>query len=187
MLLSDYARANLLCNISFNSKTSRPGEFAYRGDLVLEEGEIADDQGRRLPPVTVIRQAIVLANASKITLLIGGLHELALLDQVMERYAKDFDEKIHLMFFAENIGKPIQTESHGYKIVLLPIADTAIWSEAISELRLEKDDFKGQSPEDKLITLQNSLFDYHPKYPVVTYPEALDATVEIKGERRGAV
>lgn len=187
MLLSDYAQAGLLCNVSFNGKTSRPGEYAYRGDLVLEEGEIADDQGRRLPPVTVVRQAIVLATDSKIKFLIGGLHELALLDDVMARYAKDFEEKIPLLFFAENIGKPIQTELQGHKIVLLPIEDTAVWSETIDELRLEKDDFKGQSPEDKLITLQSALFDYKPKYPLVTYAEALASTVVIKGERRGAV
>ena len=187
MLLSTYEQANLLCNLSFNGKTSRANEFACRADLVLEEGEIADDQGRRLPPVSVIRQAIVLANDSKITLLIGGLHELALLDLVLERYTKDFADGVKLMFFVENIGKPIQLALDGLTIILLPIADTAVWSETLDELRLEKDDFKGQSPEDKLITILDAMGDYKPKYPVVTYADAQASIVEIKGERRGAV
>ncbi len=187
MLLSNYAQSNLLCNLSFNGKTSRSNEFACRADLVLEEGDIADAQGRRMPPVSVIRQAIVLANDSKLTLLIGGLHELALLDLAMQRYAKDFDPKIHLMFWIENIGKPMIVELQGFKVVLLPIGDTAVWSETIEELHLEKDDFKGQSPEDKLITLLNALSDYRPKYPLVSYADAQAAIVEIKGERRGAI
>ena len=187
MLLTDYEKANLLCNLSFNNKTSRANEFACRADLVLEEGEIADALGRRKPPVSVIRQAIVLASDSKITMLIGGLHELSLLEKVMERYAKDFDAKAQLLFFAENIAKPMQVEIQGCKPIVLPIGETAVWSETIEELRLEKDDFKGQSPEDKLVTLQGALSDYNPKYPLVSYADALTQTVEIKGERRGPV
>ena len=187
MLLSDYAQANLLCNISFNSKTSRPGEFAYRGDMVLEEGEIADDQGRRLPPVTVIRQAIVLANESKITLFVGGVADIALLTLAMERYAKDFDSGIQPIFFVENIGKPIKTKLQQFDAVLLPISDTAVWSEVIEELHLEKDDFKGQSAEDKLITLNGAILDYHPKYESVDFATALTRTVQVKHQGRGAV
>ncbi|MFT3931153.1 MAG: hypothetical protein QM709_12745 [Spongiibacteraceae bacterium] len=187
MLLSNYTQANLLCNLSFNTKTSRVNEFACRADLVLEEGEIADAQGRRKPPISVIRQAIVLANDSKLTLLIGGLHDLALLNLAMERYAKDFATDIDLLFFVENIAAGMQIELQGFKVTVLPIGETAVWSETLDELRLEKDDFKGQSPEDKLITLKNAMHDYKPKYPLVAYTDALTKTVEIKGERRGAV
>lgn len=187
MLLSDYAQANLLCNMSFNSKTSRPGEFAYRGDMVLEEGEIADDKGRRLPPVTVIRQAIVLANESKITMLVGGVADIALLPLAMERYAKDFDAGIQLIFFVENIGKPLQTKLEQFNVVLLPISETAVWSEIIEELHLEKDDFKGQSAEDKLITLKGAMLDYHPKYESVDSATALTRTIEVKHQARGPV
>lgn len=186
-LLSNYTQANLLCNLSFNTKTSRVNEFACRADLVLEEGEIADAQGRRKPPISVIRQAIVLANDSKLTLLIGGLHDLALLNLAMERYAKDFATDINLLFFVENIAAGMQIELQGFKVTVLPIGETAVWSETLDELRLEKDDFKGQSPEDKLITLKNAMLDYKPKYPLVSYTDALTKTVEIKGERRGAV
>lgn len=187
-LLSNYKDAGLLCNVSIHGKTSRAGEFAYRGDLVLEEGEIADAQGRRMPPVSVVRQGIVLANETKITLLVGGLHELASLDRVFERYSKDFDAGIHLVFFVENIGKPMLTELQGFKLVLLPIADTAVWNETIEELRLEKDDFKGQSAEDKVITLQKAFAtDYKPKYEAVTWQDALGMTIEVKREGRGPV
>lgn len=187
MLLNSYAQANLLCNVSFNSKTSRPGEYAYRGDMVLEEGEIADDQGRRLPPITVIRQAIVLANDSKITLLIGAVTDIALLSLALERYAKDFDPSIQLIFYVENIGKPLKVALQQFNAVLLPISDTAVWSEAIEELHLEKGDFKGQSAEDKLITLKGAMTDYHPKYESVDFATALTRTVEVKHQVRGPV
>ena len=187
-LLSSYKDAGLLCNVSIHGKTSRAGEFAYRGDLVLEEGEIADAQGRRMPPISVVRQGIVLANETKLTLLVGGLHELAQLDKVFERYSKDFDAGIHLVFFVENIGKPMLSELQGFKLVLLPIADTAVWNETIEELRLEKDDFKGQSAEDKVITLQKAFAtDYKPKYETVTWQDALGMTIEVKREGRGPV
>lgn len=187
MLLSNYAQAGLLCNVSFNSKTSRPGEYAYRGDMVLEEGDIADDQGRRMPPISVIRQAIVLANDSKITMLIGAVTDIAVLTLALDRYAKDFDQNIQLVFFVENIGKPLKTTLQQCKAVLLPISDTAVWSEAIEELHLEKGDFKGQSAEDKLITLKGAMTDYNPKYESVDFATALTRTVEVRHQARGPV
>lgn len=187
MLLANYSSSNLLCNISFNSKTSRANEYAYRGDLVLEEGEIADAQGRRKPPISVIRQAIVLASDSKIKALIGAVNDLALLDLAMERYAQDFDDNIKLVFFVENIGRPLKTKLQKYPAVLLPIVDTAVWSEIIEEVHLEKDDFKGQSAEDKLVTLKGALDDYNPKYETVDFATAKTRTVQIKHAGRGAV
>ena len=67
MLLKKYEELCLLCNLSVNGATTQPGVYAYRGDLVLEEGEIADDQGRRLPPTAVIKQATVLVKDDKIS------------------------------------------------------------------------------------------------------------------------
>lgn len=187
MLLSDYAAANLLCNVSFNGKTSRINEFAYRGDLVLEEGEIADTLGRRLPPVSVIRQAIVLATDSKISMLIGAVADITLIPAALDRYAKDFDAGINLVFYVENIGKPLKTTLQQFPAVLLPITDTAVWSEIIEEVHLEKGDFKGQSAEDKLITLKGAMSDYNPKYESVSFETALTRTIEVKHEGRGAV
>lgn len=188
MLLDTYKQANLLSNISVQGATSRAGECAYRGDLVLVEGEIADTQGRRKPPVSVIRQAIALAAGDKLSLLVGALHELSLLDLVFERYEKDFGAEIKLLFFIENIGKPLRTEMHGRPTVLLPIEDTAVWNETVDELRLEKEDFKGQSSEDKVVTLLNAFNkDYTPKYEQMTWQDALGMTIAVKREGRGAV
>ncbi|MCF0017218.1 hypothetical protein LZ639_17975 [Pseudomonas stutzeri] len=49
MLLKTYETQNLLCNVSVNGATTTPDTYAFRGDLVLEEGEIADASGRRPP------------------------------------------------------------------------------------------------------------------------------------------
>jgi hypothetical protein len=38
------------------------------------------------------------------------------------------------MLQVENIGKPMQTVYQGFRLVLLPIEDTAVWNEMVEEL-----------------------------------------------------
>ena len=71
MLLKTYEEKNLLCNMSVNGATSQTDTYGYRGDLVLAEGEIADDAGRRLPPTAVVKQATVLVKGDKISMISG--------------------------------------------------------------------------------------------------------------------
>ena len=46
----------------FQGSRQRGGWVAYRGELVLQEGEVADAQGRRKPPTEVLKQAAVLGD-----------------------------------------------------------------------------------------------------------------------------
>ena len=56
------------------------------------------------------------------------------------------------------------------------------------ELGLEKNDFKGQSPADKIVTAWKELKMYKPRYAkVATWDEALTLTADIKREGRGPV
>ncbi|WP_054774324.1 hypothetical protein [Methylogaea oryzae] len=50
MLLNRYEHDQLLFNANLKGATTQAGLEAYRGDLVLEEGEIADALGRRKRP-----------------------------------------------------------------------------------------------------------------------------------------
>jgi len=52
-LLKKYEQQSLLCNVSICAATTQAGVDAFRGDLVLEEGDIADASGRRMPPRSV--------------------------------------------------------------------------------------------------------------------------------------
>ena len=74
--------------------------------------------------------------------------------------------------------------------VLRPMieGDGTVWNDLNETLGLEKTDFKGQSAADKVITVYESVKgDYTPKYPEVSWEEALGQVIEVKKELRGAV
>jgi len=189
-LLNRYDEQALLTNANVKGKTTEPNLDAYRGDLVLEEGEIADALGRRMPPVSFIKQAAVLAGEDKITFISGFLEKLEYLVLFYEKYGADVAEDLAAVFYVENIPNPIQVKFHGVHHVLLPMieGEGTVWNDLNEELALEKTDFKGQSAQDKVITVYKTVkTDYHPKYPEVSWEEALAQVVEVKKELRGAV
>jgi hypothetical protein len=145
-LLKTYEQQALLCNISISAPTTKPGLDAFRGDLVLEEGDIADASGRRMPPRSVVKQAILLIDHDKISFLAGTLIDLALLPLFAERYRKDVAGAIRVVFYVENLGQALITECDGITYILIPHTDGgAVWNTLMEDLRLDKDDFKGQS------------------------------------------
>jgi len=190
MLLNRYDERALLTNANIKEKTTTPNLDAYRGDLVLEEGEIADALGRRKPPLSVVKQAAILAGEDKITFISGFLEKLELLPLFYQKYAEDLADDLAAVFYVENIPKPIQVTYHGVHHVLLPMieGEGTVWNELNEELALQKTDFKGQSAADKVITVFEAVkTDYHPKYPEVSWEEALGSIVTVKKELRGAV
>jgi hypothetical protein len=189
-LLNRYDELGLLTNANVKGKTSESGWDAYRGDLVLIEGEIADALGRRMPPLTFIKQAALLATEEKLIFISGFIEKLDYLNLFYEKYSADLAEDLVAAFYVENIAKPIQVKLNGVHHVLLPMieGDGTVWNDLNEELALEKTDFKGQSAQDKVITVYKTVkTDYHPKYPEVSWDEALAQTIEVKKELRGAV
>jgi hypothetical protein len=190
MLLNRYDEQSLLTNTNVKEKTTTPNLDAYRGDLVLEEGEIADSLGRRLPPLSFIKQVALLANEEKLIFISGFLEKLEYLPLFYDKYGADVAEDLAAVFYVENIPKPIKTNYHGIKHVLLPMieGDGTVWNELNEELALEKTDFKGQSAADKVITVYQTVkTDYTPKYPEISFEEATAQIIEVKKELRGAV
>ncbi|SMF28078.1 hypothetical protein SAMN02745866_01795 [Alteromonadaceae bacterium Bs31] len=186
MPLANYAENKLLCNVSVNGATSTSGIFAFRGDMIIIEGEVADAQGRRHPPKAVLKQAVVLATGEKLTNLAGAVDDIGYLPGFVEKYGSDFAEDIRLVFYVSNIGRPLYTEIKGFSCILIP-QDGAVWTMLMDDLRLEKSDFKGQSAEDKVITMFEDLSGFKPKYETFGYNEALSFTVQSKKEARGPV
>ena len=76
MLLNRYDESALLTNVNVKEKTTTPNLDAYRGDLVLEEGEIADSLGRRMPPLSFIKQVAMLTGEDKILFVSGFIEKL---------------------------------------------------------------------------------------------------------------
>lgn len=188
MLLKTYESNNLLCNLSFNGATSQANTCAFRGDLVLEEGDIADDSGRRMPPKSVLKQAVLLAKDDKLVMAAGILVELNLLPLFIEHYQADLASDACVMFYVENLGKALQVTLNGVSTLLLPHPDGgASWNTLMDDLRLDKDDFKGQSAEDKVITVYQAMLDYRPKFDSLSYEQALELTVASRRAARGPV
>jgi len=188
MLLDKYKDEGLLFNTKFLDPASDAGTIAYRGELVLVEGEIADDQGRRKPPVSIMRHAVLLEKDGKIAMTVGCLDDLAQLETYCEKYSADFADGMSSLIYVVNITGPMQVELSGVNFILVPLADGIAWNEMTEELGLEKSDFKGQTPADKIVTAYDELKTYKPKYPTVaSFEEAMGMTADIKREARGPV
>ncbi|MDZ4201395.1 MAG: hypothetical protein U1C96_04515 [Gallionella sp.] len=185
MLFDSYEQKGLLFNMNF--KESEGKYASYRGDLVLELGEVGDALGHRKPPVSTIKNTVVLAEDDKIKLYVGSLDDLALLPKVLDYYKADFAADVQLILFVVNIAKPLVIEIDGYAISTISMQEGLIWNELIDIAALDKGDFKGQSPTGKIATVYKALSDYKPKGDKVSFDEALTRVVELTRAGRGPV
>lgn len=187
MLLDTYEQQQQLYNVNFKEATSRPGMVAYRGDLVLVDGEVADAQGRRKPPLVTMKAAVVLAEGDTLKLVAGSLDEMADIEAFLAKYQPAFTADTRVLLYVVNIAKPMVAVSEGIRLVLIPMTDGLVWNELVDEMKLEKGDFKGQSSGDKVVTVYEAFKDYQPKYEVVPLAEAMTRTIAAKREARGPV
>jgi hypothetical protein len=185
-LLESYKSNGLLFNSNFLEATSQAGVDAYRGELVLIKGEIADALGHSKPPVEIMRGVALLAT-DKLKMVVGAIDRVDLLPIFLDKYQSDFDSEIKIVLFVVNIDSAMQLEVEGADITLIPLVQGVPWNEMLDELGLEKSDFKGQSAADKVATLNDELKSYKPKYPLVALNEALAATVDVVREGWGAI
>lgn len=185
MLLDRYQENVWLFNA--NMRGIADGLEVYRGDLVLKEGEIADAQGRRKPPLVAIKEAVLVAKDDKLRFVSGFVDQLTDLELVQDLYAADLADDVIMLFFVANLGDPLKSPVAGHLATLIPLQRGIVWNELIDELRLEKGDFKGQSAEEKIATLYHAFSDYKPKYPEVSWDDTLNRVVDEKREVWGAV
>ena len=186
MLLDTFETQGLFYNSNFK-ETAGPGVQAYRGDLVLIEGEVADALGRRKPPVATMVGTVLLADETQLKFLSGSLDEIAHLPVLVERYGAHLSPGMSALIYVVNIDKPMVVELAGVRFILLPLADGLAWNELMDELRLEKSDFKGQSSGQKVHTVYQAGKDYQPKYPETSLEQAMAAANGAKRAIHGAV
>ncbi|MCE1182160.1 MAG: hypothetical protein LWW81_07625 [Rhodocyclales bacterium] len=185
MLLDRYE--HLFFNSNFKEAASEAGWVAYRGELITKEGEIGDAQGRRKPPVELLKQAAALACGDDLKLLTGSLDELQYMTALLEQYGADIKPDTLMVFFTVNIDKGFISPINGAKAVFIPLVQGMAWNELIDVVALEKSDFKGQSSADKVMTVYNALKTQKFKYPEVALEEAMKTTNNAKREVHGAV
>lgn len=185
-ILENYNQSGLLFNTNFLSPSSQSDTFAYRGELVLVAGEVADAKGHVKPPIEVMRGVAILGD-DKLHMVVGAIDQLESINTFIEKYQSDFSAHMLSVIYVVNIPNPIQVQIAGLNFVLIPLTQGVPWNEVIDELALEKSDFKGQSSADKLVTLFNELKSYKPKYPSISLEQALEETTDTVREAWGAV
>lgn len=185
MLLDSYE--HLFFNANFKEAASEAGWAAYRGELIIKEGEIGDAQGRRKPPVELLKQAAALACGDELKLLTGSLDELQFMPSLMDKYGPAINAGTLVVLFTVNIDKPFISPINGASFVFIPLVQGMAWNELIDLVALEKSDFKGQSAADKVVTVYNALKSHKFKYPEVALEEAMKTTNNAKRETHGAV
>ncbi len=185
MLFDRYEEEGVFFNINFKAETST-GLTAYRGELVLIDGEVADASGRRKPPTSVLRDAILLAEGDKLKMLVGGLDAVSDLTSLTERYGADLAEDTSIFLLAPNAHAEAKIEVAAASGYLLPW-EAMVWAQLTEELRLEKSDFKGLSAADKVDTVYQELKGYSPSFPFIPMEEVLANATSAKKETHGAI
>lgn len=185
MTIESYAEQDQLWNISV--KEAVGDDYAYRGELILIPGEVGDAHGHRKPPISLMRQTIIYEQGGKFVLLAGALDDLAEINNLLARYKDVFAPEMGAMLFVVNITERMLVKIDGMTFELIPMVEGTSWNEMMDMFALDKSDFKGQKPGQKVATLYDGYKDHTPKGTEVSLDEALTRTADIKREMRGAV
>ncbi len=191
MLLADYQAKGLLTVTLVNGETSTKGVYAYRGDLVLKEGEKCESSSNpndRKPPEALLVHSAFIVENDKIVFLNGLLPKLELLPMFVEKYGPDLAEGCIALLYIENIAKAMQVELGAVVYKLLPFKDGLVWNEFLEELYIEKHELKNQSAEDKVSVAYAAAKSYKAKGELVSYEQAEANTfVVVKDASVGAI
>ena len=178
---------SLFFNANFKDAASEAGLVAYRGELILGEGEVADSQGRRKPPTDVLKQAILLGADDGLKLISGSLDELQQFPLVLEKFGGEFNAGTIAVFFTVNIPGSFVTTINGATVAFIALVQGMVWNELSDLVALDKGDFKGLSAADKVTTVYAALMKHKFKLPEYTVEEALKTTNNAKRETHGAI
>lgn len=180
MLLDTLNSQGLLSITSVLGETSDKGIFAFRGDLVLKEGELREGSERdRKPPEVVISAAAALANEDSFVFFNGLMYELEQLSMFVEKYKDALKPETVTLMYVENIGEAMKVEYEGLTFNLLPYPGGMVWNELLETLYLEKSDLKGQSAEDKVVVAYDAAKGFDMKVDAISYDDALGKTIEV--------
>jgi hypothetical protein len=188
MLLKKYEEAGYLINANLNEPCSGGALKAYRGELIVVEGEMIDASGRRKPPLKVLQQASMLADDSQIKFLSGMLDDVTDLSALLARFGDDMGSETLCVIFTLNIDKAASLIHGSSNVHLLPMDDGLPWPELMQLAGLEKADIKNLSPADKVQAVYRELTGFRPRNALsVELPAVASLNNGKRREIRGAV
>lgn len=190
MLLETYKNDNLMWLTNVNGPISMSGsdeKEAFRGDLVIEFGDMHEASQTRNPPKQIFEQVVLLADGGKIIFLAGFLEDLNSLAPLTERFKGDFAEDLMPILYVLNIDDAMQVAVDGVTFACLPLAEGLVWNELMDLLYIEKSDLKGQSAEEKVETVADAKGEFKPKGEDLDFATAVTKTNKAVREYAGAI
>ena len=183
MLLEDIDKQGLTFIMNVLGKTSEAGLYAYRGDLVLIQGAFREGSTTdRKPPELLLKQTAIVASEDKFIFVSGLFDELAQVQTFLEKYKPVMTPETLTLFFVENIAENMEVVLDGITFRFIPYREGMIWNETLELLYIEKADLKGQSAEDKVITVYEAAKSFKTKAATIPFEEALTKTIVVKKE-----
>lgn len=181
MLLENLDKQGLTFIMNVLGKTSEAGISAYRGDLVLVQGAFREGSTTdRKPPELLLKQSAILADSDKFIFVSGLFEELAHVQTFLEKYRPVLTADTLTLFFVENIASNMQVVLDGVTFKFVPYKDGMVWNETLDLLYIEKADLKGQSAEDKVVTVFEAAKGFSTKTDTIPFEEALAKTIVVK-------
>lgn len=181
MLLENIDKQGLTFITSVLGATSDKAIWAYRGDLVLIAGSLREgSETDRKPPELLLYQTAILADSDKFIFVSGLFHELQHLPMFIEKYSDALTTDTVTLFFVENINEKIQVVLNGINFKFLPYKEGMVWNETLDVLYIEKADLKGQSAEDKVVTVYDAAKTFSTKTETISFEDALGKTFVVE-------
>ncbi|MEQ1530579.1 MAG: hypothetical protein ABL925_14785 [Methylococcales bacterium] len=181
MLIESYDKQGLTFITNVLGATSEKGVTAYRGNLVLIQGAFREGSDtERKPPELLLHQTAILADSEKFIFVNGLFSELAHVPIFIEKYKTALTPDTQTLFFVENIATPMLVELEGITFKFIPFTEGMVWNESLELVYIEKSDLKGQSAEDKVVTLYEAAKSYKIKAEPISFADALSKTFVVK-------
>jgi hypothetical protein len=173
MPLDTYQNQARFWLINSYGPTSTAGLSAFRGDLVILEGEFNETARKHGPPRAAVKDAVLLASTDKLHFVSGNLASIDELPEFVERFQNDLAPDCVPVFFVDNIADSAQVEIGPHRYVLIKFDDGIVWNSLMDEFYVEKADLKGLSAEDKVVVVHEAAKGHGFKYPVKSLEEVI--------------
>jgi len=157
---------NLTWQFTLKGETSIPGNFGYRGALVITEGKFLSPT-KQLPPKATAKQVIAIADENKLKFFAAELVTMDDFEPMMEKYKDYFDENTMVFLYIIDIDKAVTLDYNGVKINAIQLDESSVWNEMVDVADLEKGDLKRLKLDAKTDTLVTELLKTKVSYPEV--------------------
>ncbi|AUB81045.1 hypothetical protein [Candidatus Thiodictyon syntrophicum] len=187
MLLDTYQEQERYWLITAQGQTSTAGLYAFRGDLIILAGEFDEAARKRNPPQALLKQAVVLATADRLEFVAGNFSSIEELPQFIEYFQGHLAPGCVPVFYIDDIAASAQVQVGDQRYCLIQYHDGIVWNNLMDEFFVEKGDLKGQSSEDKVLTVAQAAKGHTHKYPLQTLEQVLAGKTGSRREVWGAV